>query len=75
MKYNRPVCGYKALDEPAYVDLKHLKGASYYICSCCRFQFEVDDDIKLDNGKVKRECLENQLKNIGIAINESAHLL
>ncbi|HLU83894.1 MAG TPA: hypothetical protein VKZ45_00340 [Vicingaceae bacterium] len=111
MKYVCPVCGHKGLDEPAYTDLKNLKDASFDICSCCRFQFGVDDDIELqngdfltvkdthtiyrdiwlnfdapvfltkeypaenqENGKVKRKYLEDQLKYIGIAINESADL-
>lgn len=111
MKYICPVCGHKGLDEPAYADLKNLKGGSFDICSCCRFQFGVNDDIELENGdflavkdahtiyrdiwlkfdapvfstkeypagkqekgKVKRACLEDQLKNIGIDINEQIGL-
>lgn len=107
MKYMCPVCGYKGLDEPAYGDLDNLKEGSFDICSCCRFQFGVDDDMELENGdflsikdthniyrhiwlsfdapifatkvypannqvhgKVKRECLERQLKNVGIALIE-----
>lgn len=107
MKYICPVCGYKGLDEPAYANLNTLKDGSFNICSCCRFQFGVDDDIELGNGdflavkdthtiyrdiwlkfdapvfstkeypienqkhgKVKREFLVDQLKTIGVDINE-----
>ena len=107
MKYICPVCGYKGLEEPVYNDLKNFKDGSFNICSCCRFQFGVDDDIELGNGdflavkdthtiyrniwlkfdapvfqikeypaenqlngKVKPEFLADQLKNIGIEINE-----
>lgn len=106
MKYFCPVCGYKGLDEPAYDDFEKLKGGSFEICECCRFQFGVDDDIELENcelltvrdthtlyrniwlkfdapvfmtkyyppeyqenGKMKLEYLERQLKNIGISLN------
>ncbi len=38
-----PVCGYDRLDEPAYDSLHR---GSFGICSCCGFQFGVDDDDK-----------------------------
>ena len=103
MKYICPVCGHKGLDEPAYYNSKQLEVGSYEICSCCRFEYGVDDDVEMEsgeflpvrdvhniyrsvwlnldapvaspdyypsycqeNGKVKPEHLEKQLKNIGI---------
>lgn len=41
------VCGYKGLDEAPY-DI--LGNCSYEICSCCGFQFGVDDDDYDENG-------------------------
>ncbi len=52
MKYTCPVCGYKGLDEPPYYDSKQLKVGSFEICSCCRFEFAVDDDVELESGEL-----------------------
>ncbi len=51
MKHICPVCGYKGFDEPPYHDCKNFEGGSFEICECCRFQFGVDDDVELENGK------------------------
>jgi hypothetical protein len=37
-----PVCGYPALDEPAYSPVTGL--GSYEICSSCGYEFGVTDD-------------------------------
>ncbi|PJN53024.1 hypothetical protein PAEAM_42260 [Paenibacillus sp. GM1FR] len=49
--YTCPVCGYQGLDEPPYVDNNPSAG-SFEICSCCGFQFGVDD---LDSGTTHEE--------------------
>lgn len=41
-----PVCGYNGLDELPYINGDPSSG-SFEICSCCGFQFGVDD---LDGG-------------------------
>jgi hypothetical protein len=40
------VCGYDGLDEPPYID-NDVRAGSFEICSCCGYQFGVDD---LDKG-------------------------
>jgi hypothetical protein len=44
MCYVCPVCGFEGLPEPAYNEYNE---ASYELCSCCFFQFGVDDDVEI----------------------------
>lgn len=53
--YSCPVCGYDGLDEPPYIDNDVFTG-SFEICSCCGFQYGVDD---LDKG-MTHEAYRNQ---------------
>lgn len=48
MTYVCPVCGYDKLDEPSYYS---NNDASYELCSCCGFQFGVDDDVEINEGQ------------------------
>lgn len=47
MKYICPVCGYAQMDDVAYDE---NGDASFEICSCCGFQFGVDDDVEIEDG-------------------------
>lgn len=47
MKYTCPVCGYDQMDDVAYYA---NYDASFELCSCCGFQFGVDDDVEIGDG-------------------------
>ncbi|KTR62555.1 hypothetical protein RSA42_00060 [Exiguobacterium indicum] len=47
MKYTCPVCGYDRMDDVAYYE---NGDASFELCSCCGFQFVVDDDVEIEDG-------------------------
>ncbi|WP_290758621.1 MULTISPECIES: hypothetical protein [unclassified Exiguobacterium] len=47
MKYICPVCGYDRMDDVAYYE---NGDASFELCSCCGFQFGVEDDVEIDDG-------------------------
>lgn len=48
MTYVCPVCGYDKMHEAPY----YSNGdASFDLCLCCGFQFGVDDDVEIENGK------------------------
>ena len=74
-KYICPVCGFDQLNEPPYDDKNN---PSYEICSCCGFEFGVDEGFKgfracwIEIGakwfvpklKPREWNVEKQLKNI-----------
>lgn len=47
MKYTCSVSGYAQMDDVAYDENGH---ASFELCSCCGFQFGVDDDVEIEDG-------------------------
>ena len=47
MTYTCPVCGYDQMDDVAYYA---NNDASFELCSCCGFQFGVDDDVEIEDG-------------------------
>ena len=47
MKHTCPVCGYDRMDDVAYYE---NGDASFELCSCCGFQFGVDDDVEIEDG-------------------------
>lgn len=47
MKHTCPVCGYDQMDDDAYYE---NGDASFELCSCCSFQFGVDDDVEIEDG-------------------------
>lgn len=50
--YSCLACGYKGLKEPPYDEMRN---SSFEICSCCGFQFGLDDDD--ENGVCRKEHL------------------
>lgn len=52
MKYTCSVCGYAQMDDVAYDE---NGDASFELCSCCGFQFGVDDDVEIEDGIFYRE--------------------
>ncbi|MBM7839606.1 hypothetical protein JOC54_002886 [Alkalihalobacillus xiaoxiensis] len=58
--YLCPVCGYKGLEDPPY---DKLGNSSFEICSCCGFQFGVDDDDVCSNEAMYKQYREKWLKN------------
>mgnify|MGYP006899960767 FL=1 len=55
-----PVCGYDGLEEPPYANYSDPSTGSFEICSCCGFQFGVDD---LDKGISHTEYRDQWIKN------------
>lgn len=49
MNYCCPVCGFEGLEEPPYDEYNE---PSYEVCSCCGFEFGVDDDVETEEGKL-----------------------
>ena len=47
MKHTCPVCGYDQMNDDAYYE---NGDASFELCSCCGFQFGVEDDVEIDDG-------------------------
>ncbi|MBM0065910.1 hypothetical protein [Alkalicoccobacillus gibsonii] len=65
--YRCPVCGYPGLDEPPY---DTFGCSSFDICSCCGFQFGVDDDDHDENNEpiiYSKEELYTHYRNAWIA--------
>lgn len=58
--YLCPVCGYKGLEDPPY---DKLGNSSFEICSCCGFQFGVDDDHVCSKEAMYKQYREKWLKN------------
>jgi hypothetical protein len=65
--YVCPVCGYDQLDESPYINNDVTTG-SFEICSCCGFQFGVDD---LDKGISHQEYREEWIAGGAIWFSRS----
>lgn len=53
-----PICGYDGLEEPPYIH-NDVSTGSFEICSCCGFQYGVDD---LDRGITHEEHRNQWIK-------------
>lgn len=56
-----PVCGY---DDHVYPPYDEDINPSYDICSCCGFQFGVDDDVEIEDGVfMEKKDTHTQFRN------------